>query len=48
MKDKDIVCVCNSITYGQIIEAIEKKGLKTVEEIDAYDYRVGYPEKLHI
>jgi hypothetical protein len=23
------------------------KDLKTVEEIDAYDYRVGYPEKLH-
>lgn len=33
MKEKDIVCVCNSITYGQIIEAIEKKGLKTVEEV---------------
>lgn len=23
------------------------KDLKTVEEIEAYDYRVGYPEKLH-
>ncbi len=33
MKEKDIVCVCNSITYGEIVEAIEKKGLKTVEEV---------------
>ena len=27
------ICLCMSVTYGEIADAIKSKGLKTVEEI---------------
>lgn len=31
--EDEIICHCNEITRGQIVEAIRSKGLKTFEEV---------------
>lgn len=31
--EDEIICHCNEITRGQIVEAIKSKGLKTFEEV---------------
>jgi len=33
MSNDEIICNCNEITRGEIIKAINDKGLKTVEEV---------------
>ena len=33
MKQSDIVCSCNSVTKGTILEAVQKHGLTTVEQV---------------
>lgn len=33
MENNDIVCNCMEITKGEIVDAIKKKNLKTVEEV---------------
>jgi len=35
LKDTDIVCNCNAVTKGEIVDAILKKGAKTLEDIQA-------------
>lgn len=29
----EIVCHCNEVSYGDIVNAIKEKGLKTVDEV---------------
>ncbi|WP_166245259.1 nitrite reductase large subunit NirB [Paenibacillus turpanensis] len=33
MSDKDIVCSCNGVSKGAIVQAIQERGLETVDEI---------------
>lgn len=33
MSDNEIICNCNDISRGEIIQAIKEKGLKTVDEV---------------
>jgi len=33
MSNDEIICNCNEITRGEIVKAINDKGLKTVEEV---------------
>lgn len=33
INEDEIICHCNEITRGQIIEAIKSKGLKTFDEV---------------
>ncbi|MEK7286551.1 MAG: FAD-dependent oxidoreductase [Nitrospirota bacterium] len=35
MDDSDIICNCNNVTKGTILEAIKEKGLKTREQVGA-------------
>jgi len=42
MSNDEIICNCNEITRGEIVKAINDKGLKTVEEVgEATDAGTG-------
>jgi len=33
MDRSEIICSCMDVSYGEIVDAIKQKGLKTVEEV---------------
>lgn len=36
MSDEEVICGCNGVSKGTIVNAIKNQGLKTVEEVKGY------------